>query len=125
MKIIRYFFVGGAAAAVDFSLFAILTKLTGVPWFLAALISFVAATVLNYVLSVRHVFTSGVRFSRDHEIALVFIVSAIGLSVNQLVLWLLIERGGWEPLIAKVCGTGAVFLWNFGARYRFIFRGAR
>ena len=122
IKLFRYFCVGGAAAVVDFLLFAFMTKLAGIPWFSSALVSFFLATIFNYVLSVRHVFESGVRFSRHQEIFFVFAVSGIGLTVNQLVLWLLIESGNWEPLIAKLFGTGAVFLWNFIARHHFIFR---
>ena len=122
MRIVRYFFVGGAAAAVDFTLFAIFTKAAGFPWFPSAVVSFVAATLFNYVLSIRHVFESGVRFKRNQEIFFVFLVSTIGLCLNQAVLWILIEHWRVEPLVAKACGTAAVFLWNFQARHGFIFR---
>jgi putative flippase GtrA len=77
VKIVRYFWVGAAAAALDMSLFLALTMLLGLPWFFSALISFVAATLLNYFLSVRLVFESGVRFRRRHEIMLVFAVSGV------------------------------------------------
>ncbi len=122
MKIVRYFFVGGAAATVDFVLFAIFTKVAGFPWFPSAIVSFIAATLFNYVVSIWCVFESGVRFRRHQEVFFVFLVSAIGLCVNQAVLWVLIENWHIEPLIAKVCGSAAVFLWNFQARHRFIFR---
>jgi putative flippase GtrA len=122
VKVVRYFFVGGAAATVDFVLFALLNRAMGVPWFWAGVTGFAVATLVNYVLSVRHVFTSGVRFSRGGEITLVFTVSAIGLAVNQTVLWLLIEGTGWNSLIAKVVATASVFFWNFGLRHSYIFR---
>lgn len=125
MKVVRYFFVGGCAATVDFVLFALLTRAVGVPWFWAGVVGFTVATLVNYVLSVKHVFTSGVRFSRAGEIALVFAVSAIGLAVNQAVLWVLIEGADWNSLLAKVVATGSVFFWNFGLRHSYIFREAR
>lgn len=121
MKLIRYFFVGGAAAAVDFSVFAILVELTRLGWFWSALISFVLATAINYVLSVRHVFESGVRFARHHEVLLVFLVSGIGLAINQTVLYLLIDQQDLNVFLAKVLATGIVFVWNFLARSRFVF----
>ena len=71
MKIVRYFFVGGTAAAVDLLLFGLLALVFGVHWFFAAAISFVPATVVNYLLSIRFVFGSQVRFARQSEIALV------------------------------------------------------
>lgn len=123
MKIARYFVVGGASATVDFALFGILLLILGQPsWFVAALISFVVATAFNYVLSVRMVFSAGVRFAKRHEIILVFVASLVGLAVNQLALWLLYQIAGWNVLIAKCAATGTAFLWNFTARNSFIFR---
>ena len=122
MKIVRYFFVGGAAGVIDFLLFALLVKFFRFYWFPAAMASFVTATAANYWLSIRHVFDSGVRFSRQHEVALVFFVSGIGLAINQFILWILIETLQWDPLLAKVFATSAVFFWNFSARHKFIFK---
>ncbi len=106
---------------MDFAIFAMLVKLAAWPWFIAGTVSFIAATLVNYVLSVRHVFTSGARFEKRQEIALTFLVSAIGLAINQLVLLLLI-RQGISVLLAKIGGTATVFLWNYFARQYFIFR---
>jgi len=121
MKLVRYFFVGGAAALVDFSLFALLARAAGLPWFPVALFSFTVATLVNYVLSVRHVFESGIRFSRRHELMLVYLVSAVGLAINQGALWFGIESAHVDMLVAKLGATGAVFFWNYVARRYFIF----
>ncbi len=123
MKFVRYFFVGGAAAALDFLMFALLTKLAHAPWFWSGLISFTAATLLNYFLSIRFVFQSGARFSqKHHEMLLVFLVSLVGLGINQLVLWFCIEKIHIDVLVAKVVGTGVVFFWNYAARHHFVFK---
>ena len=122
MKIVRYFLVGGVAAAVDIGVFGILTKGFGLPWFPVAFSSFTLATAINYWLSIRHVFISGVRFRRRREMTLVFFVSGIGLVLNQGILWLLIDRWSWDVIVAKIVATGCVFFWNYGARIRFIFR---
>lgn len=119
---IRYFAVGGVAAAVDFTVFGALLYGVSFSWFWAAFISFMCATAVNYVLSVRHVFESGVRFRRHHEISLVFLVSAVGLAVNQLALYVGIVLLDVYPLAAKLGATGVVFFWNFFARSRFIFK---
>lgn len=123
IKLAKYFVTGLVAAVVDFAIFAALLKFAAWPWYLAATVSFLAATLVNYVLSVRHVFTSGVRFEKRDEIALTFLVSAVGLGVNQLVLYLLI-RHGVAVLLAKIGATGVVFLRNYTARHRFVFREA-
>ena len=122
MKIVRYFFVGGTAASVDLALFTALTQWAGFHWFPVAVASFVIATLLNYFLSILFVFESGARFQKQHEVMLVFFVSAIGLAANQTILWALIEVIGMHRVLAKIVATGGVFFWNFTARHLFIFR---
>jgi putative flippase GtrA len=121
MKIVRYFFVGGVAAVADFLIYAVLLKTGICAWFSAAVVGFVVATWINYQLSIRHVFESCTRFCKQHEIFMVFAVSGIGLAVNQSCLYVLIERLGLDVLIAKICATGIVFLWNYYGRKNFIF----
>lgn len=122
MKIAKYFLVGGAAALVDFLLFAALVKMLGFGWLGSAAFSFCAATVVNYILSVKHVFRSGIRFGKRHEMVLVFAVSGIGLLINQMVLGMLIEWFDIDVLLSKIAATGFVFFWNYGARQHFIFK---
>ena len=122
MKIVRYFFVGGAAAAVDIGIFFLFAKLAGYDYLLVGCVGFLVATAVNYVLSVKHVFRSGVRYSKGKEVALVYLVSMVGLAINQLVLYLLINKMGSELMLAKLAATGVVFFWNFSARYFVVFR---
>ena len=122
MKFIKYFFVGGVAAIVDFLVFALFVKIFKLPWFISGITGFVLATLVNYLLSIKHVFTSGARFKKHKEIILIFFVSFIGLVVNQFILWQCIEFLSLEPLISKIIATGIVFFWNYSARNYFIFK---
>jgi len=122
MKILKYGAVGGAAAALDFIIFAIFAKYLSYNYLLIGAIGFIVATTLNYFLSIRFVFESGARFSFQKEISLVFLISLGGLVINQIVLLGGIGWLGWEMLFVKVCATVAVFFWNFGARSEFIFK---
>jgi putative flippase GtrA len=122
MRVARYFLVGGVAAGVDFVLFLVMVKGLAVGWMPAGIVSFCFATLVNYSLSVRYVFSSGVRFQRGHEILLVFLLSGVGLVVNQAALATLIEGAGWDPLMAKIGATSSVFFWNYGVRRYFIFK---
>jgi putative flippase GtrA len=122
MRIVRYALVGGTAAVVDFVIFLVFAKLLGFNYLWIGGFGFVAATAVNYVLSVQHVFTAGVRFRRQTEIALVFAVSLVGLGINQLILYLGIGKLGSEMLLTKLFATGFVFLWNYTARNHFVFR---
>lgn len=118
----RYFFVGGAAALTDLSLFFLLAQIAGLPYLAVGALSFLVATYVNYILSIRFVFRSGSRFSKRHEMLLVFAVSAIGLLVHQVVLYCAVDILKFPLMAAKLSATGSVFFWNFGARRYFIFR---
>ena len=113
--------MGGAAACVDIGLFMLFAQGLGLPYLRVAAASFVAATLVNYFLSVRFVFVSGARFTRRWEMLLVFVVSAIGLAINQLILAACVEMAHAPLLVAKLAATGVVFFWNYLARRLFVF----
>jgi putative flippase GtrA len=113
--------VGGIAACVDIGLFLVFAKEMALPYLPVSVASFLLATLVNYVLSIRFVFVSGQRFRRRWETALVFAVSAVGLAVNSAILWLCVERVHAALLLSKLVATGTVFIWNYLARRVFIF----
>ena len=121
MRILRYFVVGGVAATVDIGFFFLFAKLAGFNYLVVAPLGFVLATWVNYQLSIRHVFRSGARFSRGREILLVYAVSAIGLLINQAVLYVLVDRVGAELMLAKFTATVTVFFWNYAMRNNYVF----
>lgn len=114
--------VGGTAAVLDFTIFAVFAKFLGYPYLPVGAIGFIIATTVNYFLSIRFVFQSGARFGFKREFLAVFVVSLIGLGIHQAVLYAGIGVLGWEMLFVKVCATGAVFFWNFSARHWYVFR---
>ena len=120
-NIVRYFVVGGVCALVDLGIFMLFAQGLGYPYLRVSAGSFVIATLLNYFLSVRFVFVSGLRFRRRWEIALVFAVSAVGLGVNQAILWACVELGGFALLSAKLAATATVFCWNYLGRRHLVF----
>jgi len=121
MRILKYFFVGGAAAVVDIGLFSIFAGYLGWPWIPVSIVSFILATLANYFLSVQFVFESGLRHKKHVEVTGVFVVSVLALIVNQLVLYLTIEVLGWHLIFSKIFATGVVFFWNYYGRSKFIF----
>lgn len=121
MRILRYLAVGGTAALVDWSVFWALTQGTQLKYQFAAVVSFLLATLANYLLSIRYVFKSGLRFSRRRETALVYLVSMVGLGINVLAMQILVSAYAFHLLVAKVCATGIVFFWNYFARASFVF----
>ncbi len=119
--LVPYFFVGGVAAFVDLLFFILLAKLAGLNYFWVGAAGFIIATAVNYILSVRFVFTSGARHTRNMEIMFVFLVSGLGLLLHQMLLYHFVEYWGVEIVLSKILATAIVFLWNYSARKFFIF----
>jgi putative flippase GtrA len=104
-------------------LYAIGYSVLEIHYFVAAIISFVVATAINYILSVVFVFEAGARFSRGHEVLLVFLVSFFGLVINQTSLALAVEWADTGKIAGKLIGTGTTFAWNYSVRNWFVFAG--
>ena len=117
----RYFVVGGISALIDIGFFFIFAKIAGWNYLLIASAGFIFATFINYLLSIRWVFESGIRFTKSKEILLIYLVSAMGLTLNLLVLFALVDCLDIELMISKLIATASVFFWNFYIRRNFIF----
>jgi putative flippase GtrA len=111
-----------AAFWLDFGVLALLTELAGLHYLVSAAISFLAGTTLSYALSVAWVFDTRRVASKTTEYALFVLVGAVGLALNEGLLWLFTETIGLHYLVAKVAAATLIFGWNFGARKLLLFR---
>jgi len=123
-KLARYFLVGGFSALTEGATFAVLVYLAGIQYVWSAVLAFVVATGVNYLLSLRFVFDER-RYRQEMEIAIVYAVSILGAGINIGVMVALVEVLSAHTMLAKVVGTGSAFLWNFLTRYLWIFRCER
>jgi putative flippase GtrA len=119
-KVIAYFKVGALCALLDVAVFWVLLQLTGLKYASFAL-SFFISTGLNYYLSVLFVFARAQR-TRETAIAMVYVASAVAVSINLAAFSTAIELFAVPPVLAKIIGIGSGFAWNFGSRYFWIFR---
>jgi putative flippase GtrA len=111
-----------AAFWLDFGVLALLTEVGGLHYLVSAAIAFLAGTSVSYALSVRWVFDSRRVSSKTAEYALFVLVGAVGLALNEGLLWLFTEALGRHYLLAKLIAATIIFGWNFGARKLLLFR---
>ena len=112
LQLMLYLFVGGICFCIDIGGFILIRHLI-VSILIASAISFVAATVANYLLCCAFVFRSG-RFSRPEEMFRLFVIAVVGLGLNSAVVWLLAERLEFPPTLAKILrGTGNGKCWGW------------
>lgn len=102
-------------------------------YLLSQFVSFVLSTFVNYALSMRYVFVRREDISRRREFIIFFILSVIGLGVNELLLWLGMDviYAHWQWLRSwmsvslaetfwKLAATAIVMVYNFVTRKIFL-----
>lgn len=121
-EFIRYVFVGGLAFLLDFSTLYLLTSIFNVYYLTSAAIGFVLGLTCNYILSVRWVFSSRTIAKPYLEYGIFALIGIVGLSLNELVIWLLTDFAGLHYISSKIVATAVVFFWNFLGRKLMLFR---
>ena len=132
-QILKFGVVGGLSFLIDYFLLMFLASVVGLNPLVAAPISFTVSLVFNYICSMKFVFESREDLSRQKEFLIFLILSLIGLGINQLVIWFMIDAFPevWVPFIkifsfmeneklqltgAKLVATFIVMVWNFVGR---------
>lgn len=126
-QFLSYFGVGGASALVEWAVFSLLEYLLDLPYLAATALAFLFSTTANWFLGRTFTFRdSAYQNRRGKELALVFLVSGVGLGFNMLLMYLFVSVLGMDTNLlktaAKVMSTGIVFAWNFLARKFLIYR---
>ncbi len=116
-----YTLAGGLAAVVDIGGFHLLApRMQGV--LAAAAWSFVAAAIVNYLLSSVWVYQRDWRSWR--RAAWFFVFACMGLSINAGMTWWLAQALPLHPTLAKAGGVAAAFGINFVVNTRWVFQRA-
>ncbi|MCI1901255.1 MAG: GtrA family protein [Bifidobacteriaceae bacterium] len=128
-QLVKFGLVGGIAFAIDWGIFNLLIFGFHTNATLSATISFLISLVFNYVASMKFVFTRREDMAKWMEMIIFFISSAIGLLINDLIIWfatsvLLPDNAmatshgtyGLYANAAKLVATVIVSVWNFVIR---------
>ncbi len=112
--------VGLVSFAVDWALLVLMVEVWGVNYLLGTTISFIASIALNYALSMRYVFDHRDDISRKREFTVFAILSAIGLGLTDLVMFVGVAVLNIAYVAMKVIATFCVTWYNFFSRKRFL-----
>ncbi len=132
-QILKFGVVGFLSFFVDFGVYTLLCNVLGVPYMIAGFFGFVISVIFNYILSMKYVFVSRDDISKTREFVTFVILSALGLLLNELILYVCIDGiymhwnwlSGWLPIkwmnmLAKIGATGIVMIYNFVTRKIFL-----
>lgn len=120
LQLFRYCFVAVGAFIADYGCYFLLSYVLNINYLIAAIVGFILGTSVNYIISKYLVF-QGEPKSRIAEIALVFVISGVGLIILEIGLYVFTAKIGIHYLISKLIMTVLVFLWNFFARKLFMY----
>lgn len=120
MQLMRFTIVGGSAFLIDYGVMIFLTELFRMDYLISSGISFTVSVIYNYILSVKWVFDVGKSENKRKEFVLFLFMSIIGLGLNQLLMWLLVEKIKIYYMIAKIMVTVVVMVYNFITRKLFL-----
>jgi len=120
----RAFIVGGIAFIADAGTLWLLS-LTGLHYLVCAALSFIVGVMVNYLLSIKFVFSEKARMGKVGEITIYVIVSLVGLGLTEVLMWFFTEVTGFYFMISKGIAALIAFAWNFTSRKVILYRKAK
>ncbi|MCH4191012.1 MAG: GtrA family protein [Butyrivibrio sp.] len=102
-------------------------------YLIAGVIGFSISMIVNYLLSMKYVFERKDDLSRQKEFIIFFVLSLIGMGINEIVLYVGIDliyqnwawmrswmSSGFAETFFKLGATGIVMIYNFISRKMFL-----
>ena len=119
-KFIKFGIVGFSGLFVDFGFTYLCKEVFKIQKYISNAIGFTLAATLNYFFNRIWTF-----HSTDPEIAIefleFFVIAMIGLGLNTLILYIIINRFKLNFYVSKIFAIGVVTIWNFFANAFFTF----
>ncbi|TGY66865.1 GtrA family protein [Dubosiella muris] len=115
-QIFRFGIVGVLAFIIDYGLMVFCTEVLGIYYLWSSLISFTVSVIFNYVMSVKWVFNVDNGKTQTQNLIFFVTFSIIGLGINQLIMWLGVDKIQISYLIVKLFATAVVMVFNYVTR---------
>lgn len=119
-QIMKFGVVGVIAFIIDFGVMVFLTEVFGIDPVISATVSFIISVIFNYAASMRYVFSHREGMSRAREFIIFVVLSAIGLGINDLLIWAGTDLASFDYRLVKIFATAVVMVWNFVTRKIFL-----
>lgn len=128
-EFLRYAVVGGVAFLADFGALVGAQELflRDFSWgiYVATVVGFLVGLLVNYVLSLKFVFTAAEDRGKGRSVgafAVFGLIGVIGLGLTEFGMYVGIEHLNWNYMVVKLLVTGGVLAWNYLGRKLIIFR---
>lgn len=119
-QIFKFGIVGVLAFVIDYGLMILLTEFFKINYLISTTISFVVSVIFNYIMSIYWVFEIDKDKNKTTVFSTFIILSVFGLLLNDLFMWLFVDRVYINYMIAKIIATFLVMIYNFITRKIFL-----
>ena len=118
----RYLLAGSLTFLADFLILILLTEFAGFNYLWSNLVGVFVGIVVSYLLCIKWVFLNRRYNQVVLEFPLFIMTCLVGVLLNELMLWLLVEFGEVYYLTAKIIVTVVIFVFNFLLKKTLLFR---
>lgn len=119
-QLVLYLIVGSGATIVEWIVFFLFDHCLNIHYMIATSLAFILSTFSNWVLGRLIMFKPSK--STCKELVQIYLASIAGLLMNLIIMWIAIEKLGFNNMFSKIAATGIVFFWNFIIRKLLIYR---
>lgn len=121
LQYMKFAAVGIASLIVDYGVLVYLTESSalGLDYFKASAFSYTLSVFVNYFLSMKYVFHGREDMGKLKEASIFFILSLMGLLLNQVIMWIAVDLLGIYYVAAKLLSSLLVTNYNFISRKKF------
>lgn len=110
-EMFRFIVVGGFCFVLEFALLYGFTEYINIPYLISSALAFIIALIVNYLLCVYVVFHAE---NQSNTKRTWFIITSVaGLGINQIVMYIMVEKFVIWYMFAKVVAAAIVMIWNY------------
>lgn len=120
MYFIKFLGIGAIATIIQYVIFITLVEFTSLAVVLASALGYGISSIFNYLMNYHYTFSSDAK----HKVAsLKFtLVALVGLSLNSILMYLLVELFEVHYIISQIIVTGVILVINFFAHKLWTFQ---
>lgn len=122
-QFLKFALVGFASLAVEYLFLGYFLQALSMDYLLATTIAFIISIVVNYILSMKYVFSHKEDMSRKREFTIFAVLSAIGLGLNDLYMFIGVSLLNVGTMSMKLISTFFVTWYNYFSRRKFLDAG--
>lgn len=120
-EIYRFGIAGVASFILEYFLLFALTEFLNIYYLSSSALAFIVSLIFNYWISVVYVFKK-IKY-RNVQTKFYFLgIGLASLGINQLFMWVLVEKIGLYYMVAKIISTIIVMIFNYVLK-RLVFMG--